>query len=180
MMWARYDAQLAGNSMGHAAYRAACIQTALGVYMAESKTTWEPVHTLTFLGFVICSSTMTVSIDPHKYQVFCDEIETFIAGVRPISTDENGQTQPRLATYFDGHLLERLRGKCVSFLLVVPQCLLYITEQNHLIKWCYEHNNWHIPAAVLHETTVVHELRRWIDLNGVQISRKITEVILKC
>ena len=114
--WVRADPGLTGDRMMHGPYIIAAMQTALGIYQAESKSDWSPHTEIIFLGFVINSLTMTISVEPGKYQVLCEEIQDFLAGetfhdvVLP-----DGTTKRRIVSYC-GKKLERLRGK--SWVLV--------------------------------------------------------------
>ena len=155
---------------------ATCIQTALGLYQAETKTTWSPSHRLVFLGFIVDSALGTVEIEPHKYRDFCAEIGEFLAGEYFDSKDEmTGTVRPVRRRVYNGHSLEVLRGKCVSFLLVCPHLCLFITEMTQVINWCYSNQSWFIPVQVFRQYHVDKELGRWIELDGVQIKRKIFE-----
>lgn len=177
--------------MQHSAYMASCIQTALGLYQAESKTTWEPNHRLTFLGFVVDSKQGTVEIEEHKYQKFCAEIKVFLEGEPLDITDPvTGEVRNISKRIHDGHALERLRGQCVSFLLVCPHLCLYIVEMTQVINWCYRHSCWFVPGKfifalrkakrpysvhIFKRYDVTRELMRWVELAGVNTTRKIFE-----
>ena len=115
----------------------------------------------------------TLEIEPKKYARLCDEIEEFLQGDE---TKEvilpNGEVETRILSYC-GKLLERIRGKCVSHLLVVPHLTMFIVEMTDHITWCYANYTYSIPRRRIKSSMLEHELGRWTDLRGIKLERSL-------
>ena len=125
---------------------------------------YSPVSTLD-LGFIVDSLQMTVEVDPVKYSKMCAEIRVFLEGW---NVDANGV--PRA---YDGKLLERLRGKIVANLIVVPHLCTYTSEMDKAITWLYSKDTHTLPKSQFNLFNVKRELERWLELDGVQLTRKL-------
>ena len=112
---------------------------------------------------------MTVSICPIKYARVCDEIDLFMRGR---TTEVSPCGQVKITTY-DGKMLERLRGKIVSWLLVCPTLGLYTTEMDRMICWLNGEGTYVIPSCQMKIYEVEKELRRWQTLHGVEKTRQL-------
>lgn len=91
--------------------------TALGYTIALNKSQLIPVHILRFLGMMIDAVRGAFVIPQDKRQKFHDLLCLVLA-----------------ARCVDLRTLQRLQGKCVSFLLAVPAAKLYIREMSLAIS----------------------------------------------
>ena len=78
--------------------------TACGGFLNLKKSTWAPTTRLDFLGLLIDTMEQTVEVPDDKYAKCMELIDTFL------------HPEQR----YDIKLLERIRGKLNSWLLVIP------------------------------------------------------------
>ena len=109
-------------------YIVLCLLVAVGGYVSMKKSHFQPKKSCTFLGFDIDTSQGTVSVPQEKILKLRDNIRQFIAKMK------DGR--------YDIGLLQRIRGRCVSWFLVVPWCKMFIREMTLAIEdasWDYQH-----------------------------------------
>ena len=87
------------------------------------KSHFIPTRQVTFLGLNYDTEKQTVSVPLEKYEKTCRQIEEFIRGVYL-----NGEK------FYDMKLLEVIRGKLVSWFVVVQNYSYYIKEANEALK----------------------------------------------
>lgn len=69
-------------------------------------------------------------------------------------------------------LLESIRGKAVSWLLVISNCRLFIREMNTVIKHYYEHGMECFDVDYIQSTELKKELSFWMQLKPEDLVRK--------
>ena len=143
----------------------------------DDKTTFR----LSWLGVIIDSNKgnkavadeCAIEVEPKKYARLCDEIEDFLKGSESQTVIlPDTSTEERIISYC-GKSLERIRGKCVSHLLVVPHPTMFIVEMTDHITWCYAHNTYEIPANRVRASLLFQELSRWTELRGIKLERSL-------
>ena len=84
--------------------------TMLGNFLSLNKCTLKPTTNVDYLGFDLDTEKCDVSVPVKKHEKFCALVETF----------KNSGPQREVK------LLERLRGKCCSWILVLTNARLFI------------------------------------------------------
>ena len=149
-----------------------CLLIAFGGYISMKKSHFIPSKSVTFLGLNYDTAKQSVSVPLEKYQKTCLQIEEFIRG-RYI----NGEL------YYDMKLLEKIRGKLVSWFVVVLNYSYYIKEANEALRlWELENgrdivgkyvrsNSFLTPAQIPNLDELISELNEWTLLNRLRLQR---------
>ena len=150
-----------------------CLLVSLGGYVSMKKSHFIPTRQVTFLGLNYDTEKQTVSVPIEKYQKTVGQIEEFLKGVYL-----NGEL------YYDMKLLEQIRGKLVSWFVVVLNYSYYIKEANEALKlWEAENgrdivgryirsNPYLSPSQIPNLTELIAELNEWCILNRLQLQRQ--------
>ena len=150
-----------------------CLLVAFGGYVSMKKSHFIPTKQVTFLGLEYDTQSQTVTVPLEKYQKTCAQIEEFLNG-----TYINNQH------YYDMKLLERIRGKLVSWFIVVQNYSYYIKEANEALKlWeaqngqdvvgRYARSNSYLTADQIPNLTELKaELNEWCVLQRMRLSRQ--------
>lgn len=56
-----------------------------------------------------------------------------------------------------------------------PNWILYTSEQDKCIEWCYRHHTYDIPKSIYRQFRVAAEMNRWLTLEGVTKIRRLHE-----
>ena len=108
-----------------------CLLTAFGGFLSLKKCQLKPVQRLDFLGFWLDTVQKTIEVPIEKYQKTMAQIKSW---------QNSGQ-------YYDINELEKIRGKLVSWMIVIPTLRLFIREQNEVIRKAYETNNFFMQKS---------------------------------
>ena len=100
----------------------------------------------------------TIWIPREKYHKLLDDIRSFT----------NGCPQNRYSV----KLLERIRGKVISFLIVNPGLKLYIREMTHLLCLAEQLGLDYFTEDMIFNSEVEREFDCWFRLHNVSLSRK--------
>ena len=150
-----------------------CLLVAFGGYVSMKKSHFIPSKQVTFLGLEYDTARQTVTVPNAKYTKVCQQIDEFIAGVYL-----NGQK------YYDMKLLEIIRGKLVSWFVVVQNYSYYIKEANEALKvWektngrdvvgrYIRSNPYPSPEKISNLEDLLNELNEWQRLHRMRLSRQ--------
>ena len=136
------------------AYLLALLMTAFGGFCSLAKSEWAPKQFMEFLGLNIDSRDLSLSVPEDKYYR-CLELMQKFYDQRP----------------FDIKLLEKIRGKLTSWLLVCPNMRLFLREQNKVIAECYKTGVFTLTEEMMAKYRVFEELAIWKDLRLVKLKR---------
>ena len=151
-------------------YMLFCLLVAFGGYVSMKKSSFIPGPRATFLGLNYDTEAKTVSVPTEKYQKACRQIDEFLAG-----KIVHGQKM------YDMKLLEKLRGRIVSWFVVVQNYSYYLKEANEALKiWEALKASSEIGSSdiLLHPKYIPNlaelraELGHWILLDRVQLPRQ--------
>ena len=128
----------------------------IGGFLSIDKSVVIPTRQLDFLGLDLDTEACTVAVPKKKHDAFVDLVREFRASGPNYSVKQ----------------LERLRGKVISWLLVVTNAKLWIREMNLIISEC-EKREW---STVSHkylttETELFRELDFWTSLSDEDLVR---------
>ena len=137
-----------------AAYMLACLMVAFGGFCSLDKSQWEPSKVMEFLGLLIDSRDLSISVPEKKYLRCMQLMQEFYEGRN-----------------FDIKLLEKIRGKLTSWLLVCPNMQLFLREQNAVIAEAYKTGVFTWTEEMLSRFRVFEELMVWKDLRLVSLKR---------
>ena len=104
------DELLSGKKTAKEIIIATAAQVLLGGTISREKSVFDPTDKIEFLGFEIDTTEQTVSIPMVKWMAFQAQLTEFLS-------------DPDCQQY---NFLEIIRGKCCSFLVVIPNMQLYI------------------------------------------------------
>ena len=150
-----------------------CLLISFGGYVSMKKSMFFPSHQATFLGLDYDTKNKTVTVPRIKYDKTCKEIQEFLDGVFIDGTK-----------YYDMKLLEKIRGKLVSWFVVVLNYSYYIKEANEALKvWeasngrdvvgRYIRSNPYLTSAQIPNLAELEaELQEWCILRRMRLSRK--------
>lgn len=150
-----------------------CLLISFGGYVSMKKSMFIPKYQATFLGLNYDTRRQTVTVPNEKYVKTCKQIAEFIEGVYI-----NGQK------YYDMKLLEKIRGKLVSWFVVVQNYSYYIKEANETLKVWEASNGRDIVGRYIRSNPLMaadkisnleellSELNEWCVLNRMRLSRK--------
>ena len=137
-----------------------CVLTnSLGVFLSATKSHWIPSRRVTFLGFIIDSNECTIEIMPEKYRRVCDQIHELL-------------NQSKNDGFWDMHLLEVIRGKLISWLIVITDMRIFIRELNVAIARAYDRDDFSLDNSILADLHIQTELELWLQLKPVDLKRK--------
>lgn len=122
--------------------------------MSLDKSELIPNHLIEFLGFLLNSHDQTVSVPQHKHEKFCQLVDEWAA--QPVR---------------DYKTLEKLRGKAISWLLVLTNSKLFIREMNSVIAKAVAEEWADFPPGYLEKTGVFRELKFWTSLTPSDLIR---------
>ena len=135
---------------------AAAVVAAGGIISLE-KSDFEPKMVQDFLGLRIDTQQCEISVPPEKWQAFKQLIEQILQ---------------------DGHCtfleLQKVRGKCVSFILTNPMTKLFIREQNKVIAKANKQNTSN-NALIQITDALRKELAQWIKLDFLKMKSRFLE-----
>ena len=125
-----------------------------GGYVNCEKSTFGPVRQIDFLGFDIDSVKQTVAVPELKY-------------VKTMALIDQLLTEDKL----DVKLLERVRGKLVSWLICIPICKLLIREQTDVLTKSTAKDRLFWTRKQLAQSRIYEELNAWKQLSLMELSR---------
>ena len=149
-----------------------CLLIAFGGYVSMKKSMFIPSRQATFLGLDYDTEKQTVTVPAEKYRKTCKQIAEFLDGVY-----FNGRK------YYDMKLLEKIRGKLVSWFVVVQNYSYYIKEANEALKIWEQTNGRDIVGRYIRSNPylssdqipnldeLISELEEWRALNRLRLSR---------
>ena len=149
-----------------------CLLIAFGGYVSMKKSHFVPTQSATFLGLNYDTKNQTVTVPAEKYNKTCAQIDEFIAGVH---------IHGRLC--YDMKLLERIRGKLVSWFVVVQNYSYYIKEANEALKIWEASNGQDVVGRYIRTNSYLtvdqipnlselkDELNEWCTLKRLRLSR---------
>ena len=100
-----------------------CLLVAFGGFISMLKSNFKPVQRGRFLGFDIDTVEQTIGVPLEKFTKTVSEIELFIKGLTI-----HGQR------FMNMKLLERIRGRIISWMLVCENWGFFTREMNHTLK----------------------------------------------
>ena len=140
---------------------AAIIQIIMGGFISLKKSQFKPSTIIEFLGFIINTMTETVEIPKEKWEKFKQEVLEILA------------SNPTV----DMKLLEQLRGKMCSFLIVATNMRLYIRETTRTLMENEKLGNSHAELSpenvaelelwISTEFEVIKKVRKWPQLERI-------------
>ena len=137
-----------------------CLLTnSLGVFLSATKSHWTPSTRVTFLGFIVDSIAGTVEVMPKKHESIKKQIHDVIA-------------QSKETGIWDMHLVEIIRGKLISWIIVVPDMRIYIREMNVAVSRAYEKDNFQIPVEEMRDLEIAEEMMIWTRIPTEDLKRK--------
>ena len=104
-------------------YSLFCLLVAFGGFVSMGKSNFKPVRQGRFLGFDFDTVKKTISVPRSKHRKTCRKIQKFREGVI-IRGKRN----------YDMKLLEQIRGKIISWILVCENWGFFTREMNHTLK----------------------------------------------
>lgn len=128
--------------------------TGFGGFVSYNKSKLEPTREIDFLGFLLNSEKQLISVPRAKYDKAMIQIDQFLEG-----------------DMLDIQLLEKIRGKLVSWLICIPICKLMIREQNEIIKQAYAQDSWKWRWNQLADSNLLIELKAWKQLKYMSLQR---------
>jgi hypothetical protein len=137
---------LTGQETPLGPYLGALLMTSVGTYINRAKSVLTPKPVIDYLGFTVNCDKGTVKIPTEKWEVF----KTEAAAIRKLDFVRHKR-------------LERFRGKCASFALVVKEMRLYIRRITDELK------NLKLVIPVTDE--LKEELTVWIECRYIARER---------
>ena len=122
----------------------ATLLTCFGGFVSLNKSEWVPTTRIEFLGMILDTLKCEIEVPKSKYLKTMQQIDEFLA-----------------AEVKDIHLLEKIRGRIVSWLVVCPTLGLYLREQNDIIAKAYNDDNFEWSRDDLAPYFLEEELRAW-------------------
>lgn len=96
---------------------------------------------------------------PEKYARVCEQIrELFETSI--------------IHKYWDMHLMETIRGKLISWIIVITDMKIYIRELNEAISRAYEKDDFALSTNELQDLHIQKELEVWLQLKPEDLKRK--------
>ena len=141
------------------AYMTCLLVNSLGIFLSATKSHWTPSTRVQFLGFIIDSLDCTVEIMQSKYHATKEQIFELIK-----LFNETGE--------WDIKLLEKIRGKLVSWMLIFPDMRLYIRELNVAIERAYKKDEFILTREETEDLEIASELLVWTRLENRELKRK--------
>ena len=155
MMYTHLPRPLVDSETSVGTYALLCGLNMLGGFISLDKSSLVPSQCLEFLGFIICTLTKTIRVPKKKHDEFCELVKSFM-------TNPFG---------FDYKTLESIRGKCISWLLVISNAKLFIREMNLVIATAVAEGWSFIPKSFLDQTKLFEELEFWTQLKEEDLVR---------
>ena len=122
----------------------ATLLTCFGGFVSLNKSEWVPTTRIEFLGMILDTVKCEIEVPREKYLKTMAQIDEFLK-----------------AEIKDIHLLEKIRGRIVSWLVVCPTLGLYLREQNDIIAKAYKDNNFSWTDKDLAPYFIQEELLAW-------------------
>ena len=145
-----------------------CFLVSFGGFVSMGKSHFKPVKKGTFLGFIFDTESETISVPISKHRKCCKEIEEFVRGMTIGGI-----------RYFNMKILEKIRGRIMSWMLVCENWGFYTREMNHAIK--IHMARFAGPRAetdlmpmiqIDNLSELIDELYLWRDIDYVSLTRK--------
>ena len=114
---------LKGDETTVGGYSLFCLLVAFGGFVSMGKSHFKPVRKGRFLGFDIDTEEMTISVPKIKHTKTCRLIDEFKRGMVIHGVK-----------YYNMKLLEKIRGKIMSWILVCENWGFFTREMNHTLK----------------------------------------------
>ena len=122
-----------------------------GGFVSIEKSDLDPKTKQEFLGLNLDTVTCEISVPPHKWKVFVDTVNLLL-----------------LQNHCTFKELEKLRGKCVSFILTNPMTKLFIRQMNKVIAQLTAKNA--DPLTKIKFTSELRkELEEWVKLDFLKM-----------
>ena len=162
----RLQRPLAEGETGCGVYGLFCLLVSFGGFISRSKCDFVPKQKGRFLGFDFDTVAETITVPPEKHRKVCKMIKRFIKSAR-----KTGKC--------DMKLLERIRGRIISWCLVCTNFGFHTREMNFAIKKHYSRFDGPIATMsnmdlkyVINFEYLVKELETWQELEYVSLTRK--------
>ena len=128
----------------------------IGSFLSIDKSVVIPTYELDFLGFLINTVNQTISVMPKKIEKLHRLVKEFLHGEEK----------------YNCKLLEKIRGVCISWLIVVSNAKLYIRSMNSLVADFYKNCYTTFSEKKIKESGLIEELNFWLSLTGTDLVRK--------
>ena len=122
----------------------ALLLTCFGGFVSLNKSEWRPTTRIEFLGMLLDTVKCEIEVPRAKYEKTMTQIDEFLA-----------------SEVKDIELLEKIRGRIVSWLVVCPTLRLYLREQNDTIAKAYKTNKFKWSKEDLEPYYIEEELQAW-------------------
>ena len=145
------DPSMLQNGIGPSSIITTALSVSVGGYISLDKSSFNPIHRQKYLGLILDTNQGSIEVPHDKWEKFKQMIQT--------SLKENGCTFK---------MLERLRGKAVSFILCNPMTKLFIRVMNRTIA---EANKQKFPPThwISFTNDLAQELQEWIKLDHLKM-----------
>ena len=158
---------------GIGVYALYCLLVAFGGFCSIKKCDFIPQKQGRFLGFDFDTHAQTISVPPEKHEKLKKLVAEFKAGIpSPLGKDVDEDFMVNI------HLLEKIRGKIISWCLVALNFGFYTREMNEAIKKHYARFPGPRAEDILmwrseldNYDELIAELDLWCDLEYVSLTR---------
>ena len=145
-----------------------CFLVAFGGFVSMGKSHFKPVKKGKFLGFIFDTEKETITVPQSKHRKCCSEIGQFVSGL------SIGGIR-----YFNMKLLEKIRGRIMSWMLVCENWGFFTREMNHTLKKHMARftgpraETELMPMSEIDNLSeLIEELHLWRDIDYVSLTRK--------
>ena len=145
-----------------------CFLVAFGGFISMGKSHFRPVRRGTFLGFIFDTDSQTISVPKSKHNRCCGEILEFLRGINIGGI-----------RHMNMKLLEKIRGRIISWMLVCENWGFFTREMNHALKKHMARfagpraETDLMPMSEIENLSeLIHELHLWRDMEYVHLTRK--------
>ena len=145
------------NGVPRNGWATAAMVIAAGGFISLQKSDLDPKSVQEFLGLKLNTETCEISVPEEKWKTFREFITRVI--------------KDKKCTFLD---IQKLRGKCVSFILTNPMTRLFIREMNRVIAKANKQNLGNADFIELDEP-VLQELKEWIKLHFLKMKNRFIE-----
>ena len=128
---------------------------AFGGFLYYKKCQFEPVRRIEYLGFILDSEKETIAVPKSKYDKTMALISSFLAERK-----------------LEVKMLETIRGKLCSWMVVIPIMQLFIRQQNAIIQKADTEKRAQLSWSEIDKEALLEELAVWQELKLVQLERK--------
>ena len=142
------------NGVPRNGWATAAMVVAAGGWISLEKSDFVPKMVQDFLGLRINTETCEISVPPEKWKIFRTMVWKIL---------KDGQ-----CTFLE---LQKLRGRCVSFILTNPMTKLFIREMNRIIAEANRKNRAKTDIILVTDA-LREELSEWVKLKFLKMRSK--------